>query len=133
MRLTSNIQGLTKTQKKLRKYHALSRIRGRELVKRAAKNGVRFAKRKVPVGATGKLKQSIGARFKDGGLSYEIFAAQPYAIYAEFQKRGADGEDRPEDRRLWLTRTFKRQNQFLRRQLRKMVRLINQDMLGGGI
>tara|TARA_Y100000310_G_scaffold329295_1_gene398872 strand:+ start:893 stop:1291 length:399 start_codon:yes stop_codon:yes gene_type:complete len=130
MRLTSKIAGLSKTQVRLRIYAAELRTGGRKLNERAARNGVRFAKRRVPLGDTGDLQASIKSRFFDRGLTYEIIADKEYAIYAEFQKRGADGQDREENRRLWLTATFKRQNKFLRRQLRKLAKEISARRAG---
>lgn len=130
MKLTTEVKGLDRTNRILRTYGKSIRRNTVPVIQKAARNGERFMRRKAPE-QTGELKRSISSQVFPATLRYLIQADTRYAIYAEYQKFAAGGGTRPEENRLWLTRTLKRQFQFLRRQMRKVVAATNEKHARG--
>ena len=124
MKLLTKVVGMSQTEKKLRFMAVRSRKGSREIIRRVMKNGVRYAKRKVPVGK-GTLRDSITSRLTDRGLSMIISMTARHAIFAEYQKRGAGGSTRPMERRHTLLKTMRNQRRTLRRHVRKLTDVIS--------
>lgn len=127
MKLLTQTVGISQTDKKLRLMAVQSRKGSREIIKRVARNGLRYAKRKAPVGVNGggEFRRSFQSRITDGGLSMQIYNTARHAVFAEFQRRAAGGKTRPLERRHTLLKTMRNQRRTFRRHLRQMADVIS--------